>query len=159
MLRHHRILRNALTQQESGTRSSTSLSSVKPTTTLGETQTPDGSRFLLLEHDGNFYFKFNGTQLMSSDWTESELLLADEACRFRKKKAAPRVLVGGLGLGFSLKRVLELVDAQAEVGLIEENFEETKGAVVAMLLKKVMQVDLLVPDVVVANFDKLALTS
>ena len=51
------------------------------------------------------------------------------------------------------------VDAQAEVGLIEENFEETKGAVVAMLLKKVMQVDLLVPDVVVANFDKLALTS
>ncbi len=119
MLRHHRILRNALTQQESGTRSSTSLSSVKPTTTLGETQTPDGSRFLLLEHDGNFYFKLNGTQLMSSDWTESELLLADEACRFRKKKAAPRVLVGGLGLGFSLKRVLELVDAQAEVWVAE----------------------------------------
>ena len=92
---------------------------MKPTTTLGETQTPDGSRFLLLEHDGNYYFKLNGTQLMSSDWTESELLLADEVCRFKKKPTAPRVLVGGLGLGFSLKRVLELVDSQAEVWVAE----------------------------------------
>ncbi len=88
---------------------------MKPFRTLGETRTPDGSRFSLHEHDGDFSLKYNGTQLMTSSWTESELFLADEACRFRQPRKSPRVIIGGLGLGFSLRRVLELVDEGAEV--------------------------------------------
>ncbi|MEM0970095.1 MAG: spermine synthase [Verrucomicrobiota bacterium] len=90
-----------------------------PTNTLGETRTPDGSRFSLHEHDGKYSLRLNGDPLMSSTWTVSELLLADEACRFETKIAAPNVLIGGLGLGFSLRRVLELVGAKAVVTVAE----------------------------------------
>ncbi|MDF1853713.1 MAG: spermine synthase [Verrucomicrobiales bacterium] len=92
---------------------------MKPFRTLAETRTPDGSRFSLHEHDGDFSLKYNGTQLMTSSWTESELLLADEACRFKPARKAPTVVIGGMGLGFSLQRVLELVDAEATVWVAE----------------------------------------
>ncbi len=92
---------------------------MKPIHNLAETRTPDGSRFTLHEHDGDYFLKLNGDQLMSSGWTASELLLADEACRFRTRAKVPRVLVGGLGLGFSLRRVLELVGPKAEVCVAE----------------------------------------
>jgi len=92
---------------------------MKPFRTLGETRTPDGSRFSLHEHDGDFSLKYNGTQLMTSSWTESELLLADEACRWTRPRKAPRVVIGGLGLGFSLKRVLELLGSDARVVVAE----------------------------------------
>ena len=51
------------------------------------------------------------------------------------------------------------IEAEKEVRNIEANFEEAKEEVVQMLLKKVMDVNLIVPEVVVANFDKLALNA
>ena len=92
---------------------------MKPFVTLAETRTPDGSRFSLHEHCGEFFLKLNGTQLMGSNATVSELLLADLACEWAEHRAAPRVLIGGLGLGFSLKRVLELTGPQAMVEVAE----------------------------------------
>lgn len=92
---------------------------MKPTRNLAETRTPDGARFSLHEHDGQYSLKLNGSQLMSSGWTLSEAKLADAACRYCGKSRSPRVLVGGLGLGFSLKRVLELVGKNAKVCVAE----------------------------------------
>jgi len=92
---------------------------MKPVNNLAETHAPDGARFSLHEQNGEYSLKLDGTQLMSSGWTESELLLADEACRFREKPKAPRLLIGGLGLGYTLKRVLELVGPDAEVVVAE----------------------------------------
>ncbi len=92
---------------------------MKPTRNLAETRTPDGARFSLHEHDGQYSLKLNGSQLMSSGWTLSEAMLADAACRCCDKSRSPRVLVGGLGLGFSLKRVLELVGKSAKVCVAE----------------------------------------
>lgn len=80
-----------------------------PFRNLAEALTPDGSRLTLHEHDGDYFIKLNGRQLMSSTSTTSELLLADLGCHNLRNAEAPRVLIGGLGLGFSLKRVLELV--------------------------------------------------
>jgi spermidine synthase len=90
---------------------------MKPFRNLAETRTPNGARFSLHEHCGEYFLKLNGTQLMGSNATVSELLLADHACDWSGRRNAPRVLIGGLGLGFSLKRVLELVgdDAMVEV--------------------------------------------
>jgi hypothetical protein len=45
---------------------------------------------------------------MGSNSTVSELLLADLACKFRYPVDRPSILIGGLGLGFSLRRVLEI---------------------------------------------------
>ena len=79
-----------------------------PFRNLAETRTPDGARFSLHEHDGEYFLKLNGRQLMGSNSTVSELLLADLACKFRYLVERPTVLIGGLGLGFSLRRVLEI---------------------------------------------------
>jgi spermidine synthase len=80
---------------------------------LAETRTPDGARFSLHEHDGEYFLKLNGRQLMGSNSTVSELLLADLACNFRQPIDRPSILIGGLGLGFSLRRVLEIVGPNA----------------------------------------------
>lgn len=92
---------------------------MKPTATLGETTTPDGSRFSLHEHDGEFFLKLDGTQLMSTTSTLSERVLADLACPDEISNLAGRVLIGGLGLGYSLKRVLELSGSAADVVVAE----------------------------------------
>lgn len=92
---------------------------MKPTHTLAETRTPDGSKFSLHEHDGDYFLKLNGMQLMSSTWTLSERVLADHACPKGESAESARVLIGGLGLGYSLKRTLELVGPSAEVVVAE----------------------------------------
>lgn len=90
-----------------------------PFKTLAETRTPDGSKFSLHEHDGEFFLKLNGRQLMGSNSTVSEIMLADLACAFRHKLEAPNVLVGGLGLGFSLRRVLDVIGPTATAHVAE----------------------------------------
>lgn len=90
-----------------------------PFRNLAETRAPDGARFSLHEHDGDYFLKLNGRQLMGSNATVSEVMLADLACRFRRSVVRPHVLIGGLGLGFSLRRVLDLVDSAALVRVAE----------------------------------------
>ncbi|MEY3480064.1 MAG: hypothetical protein RIQ71_839 [Verrucomicrobiota bacterium] len=90
-----------------------------PFRNLAETRTPDGSRFSLHEHEGEYFLKLNGRQLMGSNSTFSELLLADLACKFRGTIKSPSVLIGGLGLGFSLRRVLEIAGQGAQVEVAE----------------------------------------
>jgi len=92
---------------------------LKPFRTLAETRTPDGSRFTLHEHDGEYFLKLNGRQLMSTTATVSELQLAEIPCRRLRGHAKPAVLIGGLGLGFSLQRVLEIVGPEATVHVAE----------------------------------------
>lgn len=90
-----------------------------PFRNLAEARTPDGSRLTLHEHDGDYFIKLDGRQLMSSTSTVSELLLAELACEHLTRHREPRVLIGGLGLGFSLKRVLEIVGPGAVVEVAE----------------------------------------
>ena len=92
---------------------------MKPFRNLAETRTADGSRFSLHEHDGQYFLKLNGRQLMGSNATVSELLLADLACAWQPHRQKPRVLIGGLGLGFSLRRALELTGPRAVVEVAE----------------------------------------
>lgn len=92
---------------------------MKPFRNLAQTRTPDGSVFSLHEHDGDFFLKLNGRQLMSTTSTTSELLLAQLPCQRLRGHAGTRVLIGGLGLGYSLRRVLELVGPGATVQVAE----------------------------------------
>jgi spermidine synthase len=92
---------------------------MKPLRTLAETRTPDGSRLTLHEHDGDIFLKLNGRQMMSSAATASEVQLAEIACDFSPRLANPRILVGGLGLGFTLRRVLDLAGPHATVHVAE----------------------------------------
>ena len=87
---------------------------MNPYTGLDKTSLPDGSLLALYEHDGDYILEYNGMELMSTNLTYSEQMLADLGCVDLLEGAAtrpehPRVLIGGLGMGFTLNRVLELV--------------------------------------------------
>lgn len=92
---------------------------MKPTTRVAETTAPDGAQFVLLKHDGEFLLYMDDRQIMTTTLTHSELLLADIGCAFRKPRKSPRVLIGGLGLGFSLRRALEITGAGAKIVVAE----------------------------------------
>ena len=82
-------------------------SPMKPNVTLAETKTPNGSRLTLVEHDGSFCIRVNGQQLMHSSVTASEIQLGATGCERHTGKKGLRILIGGLGLGFTLKSVLQ----------------------------------------------------
>ena len=97
---------------------------MKPYVKLGESTMSDGTVFSLHKHDGKFYLKYNGFDLMSTALTFSEELLAQIGCAdLLEGKASrpkhPNILIGGLGLGFTLKRTLELVGSPATVEVAE----------------------------------------
>lgn len=92
---------------------------MKPTTNVAETYAPDGAHFRLIEHDGDYYLYMNDRQVMSTRMTLSERMLADIGCDFADKRSNPRVLVGGLGLGFSLRRSLEITGTESRVEVAE----------------------------------------
>jgi len=58
---------------------------------------------------------------MSSWANKSEIVLAELACESLKNKKNARVLVGGLGMGFTLKAALDNLPADAEVVVAELN--------------------------------------
>ena len=92
---------------------------MKPTTNVAETYAPDGAHFRLIEHDGDYYLYMNDRQVMSTRMTLSERMLADIGCDFADRRKKVRVLVGGLGLGFSLRRALEITGAESQVDVAE----------------------------------------
>jgi spermidine synthase len=92
---------------------------LKPFRTLGQTTTPDGSNFSLHEHDGEYFLKLNGRQLMSTTATVSELLLAELPCKNLERTPNSRVLIGGLGLGYSLRRALDFTRKDSIVEVAE----------------------------------------
>ena len=90
---------------------------MKTTTTLATCRTPDGALMVLQEHDGHHFLKIGGVQLMSTTASASEQTLAELACAALPPK--PRVLIGGLGFGFTLRRVLDLCPPDARVDVAE----------------------------------------
>jgi spermidine synthase len=90
---------------------------VKITTTLASCQTADGTPMLLQEHDGHHYLKIGGVALMATTASASEQQMAEIACT--NLPTCPRILIGGLGFGFTLRRVLELCPADALVEVAE----------------------------------------
>lgn len=90
---------------------------MKITRTLATCTTPDGAKLTLHEHDGHYFLKVAGLQLMSTTASSSEEQMAELSCA--RLPAKPRVLIGGLGFGFTLKRVLALTGPDAAVDVAE----------------------------------------
>ncbi len=76
---------------------------MKPTIQLAEVSTPDGRKLVLSQHDRDFYISVNQCQLMTSREHESELALG---CHGLQGRRNPQVLIGGLGMGFTLRQIL-----------------------------------------------------
>jgi len=92
---------------------------VKPWELLGEAQAPDGTDLRLTRHATELVILANGRSLMSSRMHGSEEALAALGCRHAQTLERPCVLVGGLGMGFTLRATLDLLPAGAAVVVAE----------------------------------------
>jgi predicted methyltransferase len=92
---------------------------MKPRIQLAECSLSNGDRMALYCHDGAYSIRFNGQELMHSNASHSEYRMG-RICRGRKTTNSPvRVLVGGLGLGFTVLGVLEEAGPDWEIVVAE----------------------------------------
>ena len=82
---------------------------MKPWETLGQARTPDGATMTLTRSGSEYVIRVDGQQLMSSRMHGSEDALAALACERARLLPRPAVLVGGLGMGFTLRATLDLL--------------------------------------------------
>ncbi len=81
---------------------------------------PDSDGQLRLMRRGTEYsIMTGGTELMNSRLSGSEKSLATLACARIDGRPAPTVLIGGLGMGFTLRAALEVLPADAKVVVAE----------------------------------------
>jgi spermidine synthase len=99
---------------------------VKKWTTVDRAQAPDGKTISLEEHDGSYAIRVDGIPLMSTRQHASEEKLAELACAHVRATRGARILIGGLGFGFTLKAALESLAPDATVAMAE-----ILGAVIA----------------------------
>jgi spermidine synthase len=92
---------------------------MKPRVKLAESTTSDGGAMTLYEHDGSYCISYAGQELMHSGANASEILLGEIGVELLEKDAEARILIGGLGLGFTLRSVLERVGPAVVVELVE----------------------------------------
>ncbi len=92
---------------------------MKPTETLARERLPDGAELILTRRDGVFRLSLDGQELMASRQFESERQLARLALAEIADRPAPRVLVGGLGFGYTLRAALDELPRAATVVLCE----------------------------------------
>ena len=86
---------------------------------LAETVAPDGTILKLTRRDKEYTILANGKTLMSSGMHGSEEALAAFACRRARTLEQPSVLVGGLGMGFTLRATLDVLPPDALVVVAE----------------------------------------
>jgi spermidine synthase len=92
---------------------------MKRATVLEQVKTPDGSTMALVERDGEYVVRVNGRELMSTRHSFSEEQLGVVACQGRARLEGACVLIGGLGLGFTLRAALANLAPQARVLVAE----------------------------------------
>ncbi len=86
---------------------------------LAEARTPDGTLLVLFRHDGEFLIRADGAELMSTRHHRSEDMLAELGCAPLRARENARVLIGGLGFGFTLRAALRILPMSAQVVVAE----------------------------------------
>jgi spermidine synthase len=92
---------------------------VIPGEVVGQTTAPDGTRLALTRRGGEYVILANGKSLMSNRMHGSEEALAGFALTTLKNPAEARVLVGGLGMGYTLRATLDHLPPTASVVIAE----------------------------------------
>jgi spermidine synthase len=92
---------------------------VKPVELIGQALSRDGTVLKLIRRSDEYVILANGKSLMSSRMHGSEEALATFACRKAQQLKQPRVLVGGLGMGFTLRAALDILPPDAGVVVAE----------------------------------------
>lgn len=91
---------------------------MKPQKTLAQVPGLDGQMLVLQERDGVFVIRSGGRELMSSARHHSEEEMAAVALK-RVREPNPVVLIGGLGLGYTVRATLDQLPARGAVVVSE----------------------------------------
>jgi spermidine synthase len=90
---------------------------VKPWEELDAVTTPDGTWLELRHNDGEYVIRANGHDLMTSRTHGSEDAMMARACP--EPKADACILIGGLGMGYTLRAALDLLPPTGSVVVVE----------------------------------------
>ncbi len=96
---------------------------------------PGGAPLRLVRHGADFIIMLHRNELMSSRMSGSEAALGTMTCARLGAGADPRLLIGGYGMGFTLRAVLAAVGPGARVTvaeLVPEIIDWARGPMAAM---------------------------
>lgn len=86
---------------------------------IGTALVPGGEELRLYRHDRDFMIVLGRNELMSSRMSGSETALATMTCARLAGRKHPRLLIGGYGMGFTLRAALAELDSDAQVTVAE----------------------------------------
>jgi spermidine synthase len=92
---------------------------VIPWNHVDRAQIPGGGELRLLRRGTEFAIRLGHNELMNSRLSGSEQALATFACEKIKGRERPQILIGGLGMGFTLRAALTVLGKQAKVIVAE----------------------------------------
>lgn len=86
---------------------------------IGTAQVPGGEELRLFRHDRDYMIVLGHNELMSSRMSGSEVALATQSCARIAGISRPRLLIGGYGMGFTLRAALAELPQAARVTVAE----------------------------------------
>jgi spermidine synthase len=92
-----------------------------PWKTIDSVSTKEGILELRRRGDRDFLITVGGRVLMNSHAHRTEVSLGQMACGHLKKEPGPKVLVGGLGMGITLRAILNTLPSTGNVVVAELN--------------------------------------
>jgi spermidine synthase len=92
---------------------------VIPWTLLDKAAVPDGGELRLMRRGAEFSIMLGQNELMNSRLGGSEAALATIACERMRACRDPQILIGGLGMGFTLRAALAAVATEARIIVAE----------------------------------------
>jgi spermidine synthase len=87
--------------------------------TLERVETADGTLELRRRGERDFLILLSGRILMNSSAHRSEQALASAACARLSGRASPQLLIGGLGMGFTLRAALDALPPAVRIRVCE----------------------------------------
>jgi spermidine synthase len=100
-----------------------------PWKVLDTAKVPGGKEVLTLKQRGaEFVIMLGDNQLMSNRLSATEQALATMACDGLRAAKAPKILIGGLGMGFTLRAALKIMGPKARIEVAELVPEVVKWA-------------------------------
>jgi spermidine synthase len=90
-----------------------------PRQLLGTARVPGGAELRLFRRGEDFMIVLDRNELMNSRMSGSEEALAEMSCARLRGRAAPHLLVGGYGMGFTLRAALAALPGAARLTVAE----------------------------------------
>ncbi len=92
---------------------------MKPRELIATAKTPGGEELRLVRHDADHVIMVGANELMSSRLGGSEEALAVMTCGRLRPGVVPHLLIGGYGMGFTLRAALGVLGTDARVTVAE----------------------------------------